>query len=99
MSALDQAISDLEAEIVALGQGTAQQPKDGTAEWYRLRALALGRAYLLRVQALSIDSDAGACERLYRSQLGSAKLQDIPPAPEIVRETLPDGSLPTGTVA
>lgn len=98
MSSLPNAIAELEAEIASFNQGSKAQPKDGSTEWFLLRAKAVGIAYLKRVEQLGIAHDAGACERVYKKCSVVFKSAEVPAAPEVDRETLPDGSLPTGVV-
>ena len=67
------AISQLEEEITALGQGTATQPKMGTADWYTLRAKALGLAGLRQMEQRKIAGDEAISERFYRECLRNMK--------------------------
>ena len=103
MSVLDNTLSTKQAEIDAYSPGITQggQPvvRESSQEWFELRGHALAQAYFKRVQVLGIESDPAACERLYRACLTVFKQAESPPAPEIVRERLPDGSLPPGAVA
>ena len=98
MDAIDVAIGMLEEEILSSGHGTKQQPKDGTAEWFILRARSLGLSHLRRMKQLGAHLDAGSAERFHRGCAGQLKHLDVPPPVEVKRETLPDGSLPTGMV-
>ena len=67
------AIALLAAEIEALGHGTSRAPKTGTADWYLVRAKALGLAALRQMQALGIEDDPTACDRLYKSLVREGK--------------------------
>ena len=67
MTPLESAITEVWSEIEALGVGTPSAPAADTAGFYRLRALAVAHAYLLRLQSLGIENDAAACERIYRA--------------------------------
>lgn len=98
MSHLANARDELGGEIAQFNQGSKRQPKDHSTEWFLLRAKTLGNAYIQRVAQLGIESDPAACERLYKACLGAFKAAEVPDAPEIVRERLPDGSLPSGRV-
>lgn len=60
------AIAQLEAEVLDFGQGTARQPKEGTADWFLLRAKSMGLSSLKRAQQLRLDSPASA-ERYFRA--------------------------------
>ena len=86
---LENAIEELQETVNAFGQGTSSQPKDGSTPWYLLRAHTTGLAYLKRLQQLGIESDPGACERVYRKGSAMFKSAEVPPTPVIVKETLP----------
>ena len=66
MSPLEAAIFRAQEDVDSFHQGTPAAPKDGTTDWYRLRAAAVALLYLKRVQRLGIEGDPAACERLYR---------------------------------
>ena len=67
MTPLESAIAEVWGEIEALGVGTPSAPAAGSADFYRLRALAVAHAYLNRLQTLGVEQDAAACERIYRA--------------------------------
>ena len=66
MSILDTVIADMEAEVAAFKHGTSEQPKDGTREWFRLRGVVIGLAYMKRLRALGLADDPPAADRVYR---------------------------------
>lgn len=63
---LQRAIEQLQAEIDEYGQGTAQTPKEGTDDWYILRAKSVGLTFLKRVNQLRLDPNLAAVERFFR---------------------------------
>lgn len=67
MSPLQIALSQLQEDIDSYGQGTARQPREGTADWYLLRAQVLGMSWLRRLNDLQLDQDVDAAERMYRN--------------------------------
>jgi hypothetical protein len=75
---LDTAISQLEAEIREYGQGTLQQPKEHTKEWFLLRAAALGFSALRRMKQIGLGKDPAADEIFYRSCANAIKEQGSP---------------------
>ncbi len=60
------AIAILEEEVAAFKQGTLDQPKEGTTDWFLLRAKALGLSHLRRMAQLSLHDNPAAAERFYR---------------------------------
>ena len=80
---IEQAIINLQAEVDSFAQGTEQQPKEGTVDWFRLRALSLGLTHLKRVKQLGVHNDPAAAERLYRTSNKTFKLTEVPPAPMV----------------
>jgi hypothetical protein len=92
MTGLEQAILALNEEIAEFHQGTPQQPDAHSADWFRLRALNLGRTYLLRVQQLEIHGDPGAAERFHAACDKMFKLTSVPAEPVVEREVLPAGT-------
>jgi len=91
---IEQAILAMNEEIAEFHQGTPQQPDVHSADWFRLRALNLGRTYLLRVQQLEIHGDAGAAERFHGACDKAFKFTDVPVEPVIERETIPAAPVP-----
>lgn len=63
---LDKAIELLETEISALGQGKKDQPKEGTPEWYVLRAKGVGLTFLRHAKANGRDASNPEFQRFYR---------------------------------
>lgn len=91
---LDRAIEQLSAEIADFQQGTKQAPKDGTVEWFLLRAKSLGLSHLKRMKQLGVESDVAASERFYRKCSSSFKQLNVPDPVEIEKEVLPSDTLP-----
>lgn len=70
---IELAISQLEEELTARGQGTPTQPRMGAADWYTLRAISLGVSCLRQMQLRGIAADEKLCERFYRDCLKNMK--------------------------
>lgn len=66
MTALAKAIEQLQSEVDDFNQGTLDQPKEGTYDWYRLRGLAIGLSALKRMQQLDLGGDNKGAERYFR---------------------------------
>lgn len=98
MSNLSNAIDELAAELAAFNQGAKQQPRDGSTEWFLLRAKTCGMAYLKRLAQLGVESDAGACERVYKVSSKVFKAAEVPPEPEVVKELLPGDVAPSAVL-
>lgn len=98
MTPLESAISQLQEELDSYQVGTKEGPREGTSGWYLTRAFSLGLSYLKRTQLLSLDSDHAAAERLYRRGNQEFKNFAVPEEEVIVRETLPNGQLPSPSV-
>lgn len=75
---LEVAVNLLQDEFDSYGQGTVDQPADGTTGWYLIRAAALGLAYVKRLQALGLENDVPAAERYYTTCYRDFKNQEIP---------------------
>lgn len=88
MSPLESATEQLYAQIAAYAPGTGKAPAVGTADYYVLRALVIGHAYLLRIDALKIEADVAACERLYRAGTVHFSKAAVPEAQAVVKEVL-----------
>lgn len=73
MTNLDTAISQLQEESDAYTQGSKVQPRDGTTEWYVLRAITIGLGYLKRAKQLGLEDDVPAADRLYRAAAKASK--------------------------
>lgn len=89
MTPLETALSQLQEEVDAYGQGTKGQPPDGSVEFYLLRAHSLGLSYLKRLEQLNLSQDAPAAHRLFAVQERSFKLIAVPPPVEIPSDILP----------
>lgn len=83
---LDRAIEQLQAEVDTFQQGTQNQPKEGTVEWFLLRAKALGLSQLKRMKQLGTEGNAAASERFYRACNSTFKQLDVPLAVEVTPE-------------
>ena len=83
-SALEIAVEEMQEEVDSFQQGTAAQPKDGSTEWYLLRAMTLGLAYLKRLNQLGVGNDPRACERVYLRSSAHFKAAEVPPEPDVV---------------
>lgn len=64
MSQLTNAIALLTEEVSV--QGTPQQPKDGTTEWYLLRARAIGLSWLKQQAQLDLGEDFVAADQHFQ---------------------------------
>ncbi len=60
---LQSAIEMLQAEVDDFGQGTSRQPKEGSADWFLLRAKSLGLSSLKRAAQLKVDKSPVAANR------------------------------------
>lgn len=89
MTPLEQAISSLQDEVDGFNQGTKSQPKDDSADFFALRAKALGLSVLKRIAQLGIEGDAAAVERFYRACAKQHKLSEVPPPVVVVKEVAP----------
>lgn len=74
MSACQDAIDLLAAEVDSFGQGTPAQPKDHTPEWFLLRAKSLGLAYLRQASLTGAHNSPVAATALYKKGLQGIKL-------------------------
>lgn len=100
MSPLEAALASTEEVVSSYNIGTSQQPAAGTMDYYLLRALLVGQAYLLRLQALSLDNDVAATERVYRLGVSHFSKLAVPPPAEVEKEKVPEGVvLPLGVPA
>ncbi len=61
MKAIEQAIAELDREIIAL-----PNPQEGAASWFRLRALVAGRSMLRAMLQKGVDGDLAMAESYYR---------------------------------
>lgn len=85
---LDRAIAQMEAEVAGFKQGTPDQPAEGTADWFLLRAKAIGLSNLRRMKQLEVGSDPAAAERYYRKCTSALKDLEVPPAEVIQQEVI-----------
>jgi len=85
---LDLAIEQLQAEVIAYGQGTLAQPKEHSTEWFLLRAKVLGLSSLKRMKQLGVEADPAAAERYYRKSCTVVKGSEPGPAVEVLHESL-----------
>jgi len=58
VSPLEEAVASLEAEVLAFGQGTKDQPEDLSRDFYLLRAKSLGLSYLRGASAGTISYES-----------------------------------------
>ncbi len=72
---LQRAIDQLAEEVAAFKQGTADQPKENSPEWYLLRAKSLGLSHLKLMKQLGTD-DAGQIEQFHRQASRKLKHED-----------------------
>lgn len=63
---LPSAIAQLEAEVEDYGHGTPRGPKEGTSDWFLLRAKRLALSSLRRASQLQLNEPA-AFNRHYRA--------------------------------
>ena len=85
---LERAIELLEAEVADFRQGSPGQPKEGTPEWFLLRAKALGLSSLRRMQQLQVGGDPAASERYYRSCSALFKQLQVPLEKKVPKEVI-----------
>lgn len=76
------AITMLEAELAPFAQGSKQQPKDGTPEWFLLRAKAHGLTLLKRMVQLGVHESPKSSELFARSVGRFLKADDVLADPE-----------------
>lgn len=62
---LHQAIKQLEAEVGEFRQGTPSAPKEGTADWFLLRAKSLSLSTLRRADQMMLAGNPAAAERFF----------------------------------
>ena len=96
MTPLERAIQELEALVAGFGQGGALAPREGTKDWFLLRAYALGLSQLRRMKQLALDEEPAAAERFYRKASTTFKQLNVPDPVEVVRETLSGGGVLNG---
>lgn len=87
---LDRAIVLMEEEVADFQNGTASAPKEGTAEWFLLRAKALGLSQLRRMKQLEVGDNPAAAERFYRGCAVTFKKLTVPDPVEIPTPADPD---------
>ena len=64
---LTAAIRQLQAEVDDFRQGTVSAPKEGTQEWWVLRAKSLSLSTLKRADQLALGSSPQQAERFFGS--------------------------------
>jgi len=72
---VERAIEQLQTEMVAFGQGTPNQPKEHSTEWFILRARACGLSMLKRMKQLGVENEPAAAERFYRKASKEVKAE------------------------
>ena len=75
MSPLEMAAVQLKAEMLAHGQGTGNQPKEGTVEFYILRGRALAASFLAKC-VQDGTQDPVAFDSQYKLALRSMKVAE-----------------------
>lgn len=65
---LPAAIAQLEEELGALGLGK-RPPAEGSADWFLVRAKALGLSHLRALQEKGLAGDLESCEKCYKGCL------------------------------
>lgn len=73
---LEAAIAVLEAEVAGFQQGTKDQPKEKTTDWFLLRAYGLGLSCLRALKARALEDDPPGAERFYRNASKGMKAPD-----------------------
>jgi hypothetical protein len=61
------AIQALQVEVSDFRQGTAQAPKEGSQDWWLLRAKSLGLSSLKRAEQMALENNAKGGERFFGS--------------------------------
>jgi hypothetical protein len=89
MHAIDRAIAQLQEEVDAYHQGTAQAPLEDSPEWFVLRAKSLGLSHLKRARQLGAHEKPAAAERFYRACSKTFKTLEVPDPVEVLREVAP----------
>lgn len=79
MAPAEVAIAMLTEELESFGPGTPRQPAPGSADFFQVRALALGLSLLRRAHSLGVTQDPASFERFYRAALNRCKLDDGTP--------------------
>jgi hypothetical protein len=84
---IDSAIKQLDEQIESYAHGTLHEPDHGTDGWFLLRALDVGRCFLLRLKQLDAHGDEGAAERFYNQCAKMSKNSAVPEPVVVPRET------------
>ena len=74
MTNLEAAIAELQAQFDRFEPGTPNAPKEGSTEWFLLRASTLGLGYAKRVMAIGAADDPLAADRIYREGIRVLKV-------------------------
>lgn len=100
MTPLDAALALAQEQIDTYNLGTPSQPQPGTVDYYQLRAILVGQAYLLRLRDLGIEGDVAGQERLYKAGVRHFSKAAFPPPEPVVKEQAPAGTaVPPGVPA
>ncbi len=100
MTPLESAIAIGQDQIDSYHLGTTSQPQPGTTDYFQLRAVLIGQAYLLRLRDVGVENDVAAVERLYRTSVSQFSRAPIPPPEEKQIERVPvNVELPAGVPA
>lgn len=70
-TALDLAIKRLEDQLAS--QGTKDQPKEGTPEWFVFRSTAVGLTFLRKLKAEGHEGNSQACNLSYKLAISRVK--------------------------
>ena len=70
------AITELEQDLANLGLGTPAQPREGSAEWFKMRAAALGLSFLRKMQQMGLETRPGPAEKFYRDSSRRVKREE-----------------------
>jgi hypothetical protein len=66
---LETALALCQEDFDSFKVGTANQPAEGSSDWYRLRSATLGLAFLKRLRVLGLDDNPIAADRVYQQTL------------------------------
>lgn len=94
---LDRAIAQMEELISSFQNGSVQASREGTVDWFLLRAHALGLSSLRRMKQLEVGETPAAAERFYRGCSSTFKKLQVPDPVEIAREEIPLAGDPPST--
>ena len=63
---LERALAQMEAEVAEFGQGSVRQPREGTTEWYVVRAKSLGLSFLRQASKRKLEGNPRAVDLLFK---------------------------------